>query len=66
MKDMESPYPGAVIVGIGVVMPHPKQPERFVLPGGIICNRRRAEEAAQTLHVLQTTLLHQMQLSKGD
>ncbi|MDF2415455.1 hypothetical protein [Aeromonas sp. 1HA1] len=65
MKDSESPYPGAVIVGLGVVMPHPSQPEKFVLPGGIICNRHNAEKAAQKLHVMQITLKHQMLLSDG-
>lgn len=63
MKDIGSPYPGAVIVGLGVVMPHPSQPGKFVLPGGIICNRQKAEEAAQKLNVIQTTLRHQMVLS---
>ncbi|EKB22418.1 hypothetical protein HMPREF1170_02680 [Aeromonas veronii AMC35] len=53
MKDMESPYPGAVITGLGVVMPHPKQPDKFVLPGGTICNRTQAEGAARVLHNLQ-------------
>jgi hypothetical protein len=62
MKDMESPYPGAVIAGLGVVMPHPKKPGKFVLPGGVICNLDQAEKAAQTLHVIQATLRHQMVL----
>lgn len=53
MKDMESPYPGAVIAGLGVVMPHPKQSGKFVLPGGAICNLYQAEKAAQRLHNLQ-------------
>ncbi|WP_279449487.1 hypothetical protein [Aeromonas hydrophila] len=63
MKDNESPYPGAVIIGLGVVMPHPSQPGTFVLPGGIICNRQKAEEAAQKLNVIQTTLINQMVFS---
>ncbi|WP_374811875.1 hypothetical protein [Aeromonas allosaccharophila] len=63
MKNIKSPYPGAVIAGLGVVMPHPTRPGKFVLPGGIICNRNQAEEAAQKLHVMQTTLKNQMVLS---
>ena len=50
MKDIESPYPGAVIAGLGVVMPHPSQPGKFVLPGGTICNRSQAEAAAKKIH----------------
>lgn len=65
MKDIESPYPGAVIAGLGVVMPNPSQPGQFVLPGGITCNRHKAEEAAQKLHAMQVTLRHQMLLSGG-
>lgn len=45
MKATENPYCGAVVIGLGVVMPHPKQPGKFVLPGGITCDRQTAEAA---------------------
>lgn len=53
MKDTDNPYCGAVVIGLGVVMPHPKQRGKFVLPGGTICNRSQAEAAAKKLHDLQ-------------
>lgn len=53
MKDTEQPYCGAVVIGLGVVMPHPKLPGKFVLPGGTLCNRSQAEAAAKKLHDLQ-------------
>ena len=34
-------------------MPHPKQPGKFVLPGGITCDRQTAEAAAKKIHDLQ-------------
>nr|AIZ49692.1 hypothetical protein [Aeromonas salmonicida subsp. salmonicida] len=33
-------------------MPHPKQPNKFILPGGTICNRPQAEAAAKKIHDL--------------
>jgi hypothetical protein len=54
MQKTESPYCGAVVIGFGVVMPHPKQPDMFVLPGGTICDRQTAEAAARKIHILQT------------
>ncbi|HDO1312994.1 hypothetical protein ACE1B4_08720 [Aeromonas veronii] len=53
MKDTEHPYCGAVVIGLGVVMPHPKLRGKFVLPGGTICSRSQAEAAAKKLHYLQ-------------
>ncbi|AZU47907.1 TPA: hypothetical protein I8455_001025 [Aeromonas hydrophila] len=53
MKATENPYCGAVVIGLGVVMPHPKLHGKFVLPGGITCDRQTAEEAARKLHDLQ-------------
>lgn len=53
MKDTEHPYCGAVVIGLGVVMPHPKLRGKFVLPGGTICSRSQAEAAAKKLHDLQ-------------
>lgn len=53
MKDTENPYCGAVVIGLGVVMPHPKLRGKFVLPGGTICSRSQAETAAKKLHDLQ-------------
>lgn len=53
MKDTDNPYCGAVVIGLGVVMPHPKLRGKFVLPGGTICNRSQAEAAAKKLHNLQ-------------
>ncbi|WP_185430615.1 hypothetical protein [Aeromonas jandaei] len=50
MKDTEHPYCGAVVIGLGVVMPHPKLRGKFVLPGGTICSRSQAEAAAKKLH----------------
>ena len=46
MQKTESSYCGAVVIGFGVVMPHPKQPDMFVLPGGTICDRQTAEAAS--------------------
>ncbi|MND19025.1 hypothetical protein D3C77_811420 [compost metagenome] len=60
MQKTESPYCGAVVVGLGVVMPHPKQPEMFVLPGGTTCNRQTAEAAARKIHYLQTQNHHRL------
>ena len=53
MKATENPYCGAVVIGLGVVMPDPKQRGKFVLPGGTICSRSQAEAAAKKLHDLQ-------------
>ncbi|HDO1329354.1 TPA: hypothetical protein P2Q98_001939 [Aeromonas veronii] len=53
MKDTDNPYCGAVVIGLGVVMPHPKLRGKFVLPGGTICNRSQAEAAAKKIHDLQ-------------
>ncbi|HHQ4902484.1 TPA: hypothetical protein ACSP3M_003771 [Aeromonas veronii] len=53
MKTFESPYCGAVVMGLGVVMPHPRLPGKFVLPGGTICDLQQAEAAAKKLHELQ-------------
>ena len=53
MQKTESTYCGAVVIGLGVVMPDPKQPGKFVLPGGTICNRSQAEAAAKKIHDLQ-------------
>lgn len=53
MKDTENPYCGAVVIGLGVVMPHPSLRGKFVLPGGTICNRPQAEAASKKLHELQ-------------
>ena len=53
MKATENPYCGAVVIGLGVVMPDPKQPGKFVLPGGITCDRQTAEAAAKKIHDLQ-------------
>ncbi|MFQ1732383.1 hypothetical protein ACK38X_02530 [Aeromonas veronii] len=53
MKDTEHHYCGAVVIGLGVVMPHPKLRGKFVLPGGTICSRSQAEAAAKKLHDLQ-------------
>lgn len=61
MKNVESPYPGAIIAGLGVVMPDPKQPGRFILPGGTPCDRQTAEIAARKLHNLQTLSQHRLQ-----
>ncbi|WP_421289753.1 hypothetical protein [Aeromonas veronii] len=52
MKDTEHPCCGAVVIGLGVVMPHPKLRGKFVLPGGTICNRSQAEAAAKKIHDL--------------
>ncbi|HHJ4202147.1 TPA: hypothetical protein ACQJJO_003100 [Aeromonas veronii] len=52
MKDKEHPYWRAVVIGLGVVMPHPKLRGKFVLPGGTICNRAQAEAAAKKIHDL--------------
>lgn len=54
MQKTESPYCGAVVIGLGVVMPHPKLHGKFVLPGGITCDRQTAEAAAKKIHDLQT------------
>ncbi|WP_324019429.1 hypothetical protein [Aeromonas hydrophila] len=52
MRTTENPYCGAVVIGLGVVVPHPKQPNKFVLPGGITCDRPQAEAAAKKIHDL--------------
>ena len=54
MQKTENPYCGAVVIGLGVVMPHPKLHGKFVLPGGITCDRQTAETAAKKIHDLQT------------
>lgn len=54
MQKTESPYCDAVVIGLGVVMPHPKLHGKFVLPGGITCDRQTAETAAKKIHDLQT------------
>ena len=53
MKATENPYCGAVVIGLGVVMPHPKLHWKFVLPGGATCDRQTAEAAAKKIHDLQ-------------
>ena len=53
MQKTEKPYCGAVVIGLGVVMPDPKQPGEFILPGGITCDRQTAEAAAKKIHDLQ-------------
>lgn len=53
MQKTESPYCGAVVFGLGVVMPDPKQPGRFILPGGTTCARQTAETVARKIHNLQ-------------
>ncbi len=53
MKATENHYCGAVVIGLGVVMPDPKQPGKFILPGGITCDRQTAEAAAKKIHDLQ-------------
>ena len=53
MKDTDNPYCGAVVIGLGVVMPHPKLHGKFVLPGGFTCDRQTAETAAKKIHDLQ-------------
>ena len=52
MQKTEKPYCGAVVIGLGVVMPHPKLHGKFVLPGGITCDRQTAEAAAKKIHDL--------------
>ena len=52
MQKTENPYCGAVVIGLGVVMPDPKQPGKFILPGDTICNRPQAEAAAKKIHDL--------------
>ena len=52
MRTTENPYCGAVVIGLGVVVPNPKQPNKFILPGGTICNRPQAEAAAKKIHDL--------------
>lgn len=54
MQKTEKPYCGAVVIGLGVVMPNPKLHGKFVLPGGITCDRQTAETAAKKIHDLQT------------
>lgn len=54
MQNQETHYCGAVVIGLGVVMPDPKQPGMFILPGGATCNLQQAERAARKLHDLQT------------
>ena len=53
MQKTEKPYCGAVVIGLGVVMPHPKLRGKFVMPGGITCDRQTAEAAAKKIHDLQ-------------
>ena len=53
MQKTEKPYCGAVVIGLGVVMPHPKLHGKFVLPGGITCGRQTAEAPAKKVHHLQ-------------
>ncbi|MCH7369851.1 hypothetical protein [Aeromonas sp. MR16] len=53
MQKTESPYCGAVVIGLGVIMPDPKQPGTFILPGGTTCDRQTAEAAARKLHNIQ-------------
>ena len=53
MQKTESPYCGAVVIGLGVVMPDPKLHGKFVLPGGITCDWQTAEAAAKKIHDLQ-------------
>jgi len=60
MQKTESPYCGAVVFGLGVVMPDPKQPGRFILPGGTPCDRQTAEAAARKIHNLQTLSQHRL------
>lgn len=52
MKDTDNPYRDAVVIGLAIVMPHPTLRGMFVLPGGAICNRPQAEQAAKKLHSL--------------
>ncbi|HDZ8876901.1 hypothetical protein [Aeromonas dhakensis] len=58
MKTTEKPYCGAVVIGLGIVMPDPKQSGKFVLPGGITCDRQAAEAAAKKIQDLQTKSHH--------
>lgn len=58
MQATENPYCGAVVIGLGVVMPDPKQLGRFILPGGSTCDRQTAEAAAKKIHNLQTKSHH--------
>ncbi|MCE9924341.1 hypothetical protein LZ640_07565 [Aeromonas media] len=53
MQKTESPYCDAVVIGLGVVMPDPKHPGKFILPGGATCDRQTAEAAAKKIHDLQ-------------
>ncbi|MGL5948769.1 MAG: hypothetical protein ACRCYV_06920 [Aeromonas sp.] len=50
----QNPYFGAVVIGQGVIMPHPTLANRYCLPGGLVCNRQQAERAAVKLHHLIT------------
>lgn len=57
MQKTESPYCGAVVFGLGVVMPDPKQPDKFILPGGTTCDR---QTAARKIHNLQKQSHHKL------
>ncbi|QNF21610.1 hypothetical protein FT688_20605 [Aeromonas hydrophila] len=58
MQKTESPYYGAVVFWLCVIMPDTKQPGRFILPGGTTCDRQTAEAAARKNHDLQTKSHH--------